>query len=91
MIKITQIQWDSICDWYAAMEAVQGEQERKKKGNYTFSQSTSLSMQRSSVNPETGIFWSKAKAKPTLATWQWGPVTHHPPKEMKRIRLSTNT
>ncbi|PKU38043.1 hypothetical protein llap_11653 [Limosa lapponica baueri] len=50
-------------------------------------------IQRTSENPETyltGIFWSKEKAKATLDMQPWGPVTHHLPKGMKRIRLSTN-
>lgn len=89
VIRITKIKWDSIHDWNSVMEAVQGEQAMKKNGSCTFLQSTSLSMQRSSVKPETyltGIFWSKA----TLATQQRGPVTHHLPKGTKWIRLSTN-
>lgn len=93
VIKITKIKWDSIHDWNSVMEAVQGEQAMKKKGSCTFLQSTSFSMQRSSVKPETyltGIFWSKAKAKVTLAMQPCVPVTHHLPKGTKWIRLSTN-
>lgn len=69
--RMTKIKWDGTHDWDSVMEAVQGEQV--KKGSGTFSQSTSCSMQRPRVKPDTyltGISWSKAKA--TLATQQWG-------------------
>lgn len=91
VIRITKIKQDSIHDSVA--EADKGEQAIKK-GSSTFLQSTSLSMQRSSVKPEmylTGIFSSKAKAKATLAMQQLGPVTHHLHKGTKWIMLSTNS
>lgn len=74
VISITQIKWGGIHDWNSVMEIVQ-EQAVKKKGSCTFLQSTSFSMQRSSVNTGTyliGISWSKEKAKAKLATQQWG-------------------
>lgn len=93
VIRITKIKWDVIHDWNSVVEAVRGDQAMKKKGSYIILQTTSFSMQRTSVKPQTyltGIFWSKAKAKATLDTQQWGPVTHHLPKGMMGIRLSTN-
>lgn len=94
VISITKIKWDGIRDQNSVVKAVQGEQAMKKKGTCTLLQSTSFSMQRTSVKPEmylTGIFWSKAKAKATLDMQQWGPVTHHPPKATKWIRLLQTT
>lgn len=66
VIAIIKIKWDRIHDWKSVMEATHGEME--KNGSFTFLQSMSLAMLRSSVKPETyltGNSWSKAKAKET--------------------------